>query len=69
MTSLSKPWAVDLWESERGWGGRVDDTMFFETKELADAFVLEYNTRFNSLDAVPDWYMVAMPPRYLSHAE
>lgn len=62
--STEKPWAVDMLESERGWGNRIDETVRFETEELAQAYVTEYNTRFNSSPTVPDWYMVALSPVY-----
>lgn len=56
-------WAVDILESERGWGNRIDDTRYFETKQQAQEFVKEYNKDNNPLLPVPDWYMIALEPR------
>lgn len=55
-------WKVDIIESERGWGQKVDGTKYFETKDLADLFCAEYNKR-NNEKTVPDWYMYASNPR------
>ena len=49
---------VYLMESERGWGVRVDDIKEFETKELAQIYIDEFNSE-NDKDHVPDWYMYA----------
>jgi len=49
---------VYIFESERGWGQRVDEVKEFPTREEADAFVEEFN-RHNDLPEVPDWYMYA----------
>lgn len=49
---------VDIIESERGWGAKVDETKEFDTWEQADKFVTEYNAK-NDLPEVPDWYMYA----------
>lgn len=45
-------------ESERGWGQRVDEIRYFDTREEAESFCNEYNTK-NDKDTVPDWYMYA----------
>lgn len=50
---------VYIIESEREWGQRVDETKEFETRELAEAFVTEYNSK-NTEKTVPDWYMYAV---------
>ena len=52
---------VDIIESERGWGQKVDDVKFFDTLEEAETFVKEYNAK-NNLPYVPDWYMFADRP-------
>jgi hypothetical protein len=49
---------VDIWESERGWGQRLDETKEFETIEQAKAFCDGFNAD-NNQPTVPDWYMVA----------
>lgn len=59
-------WAVDMLESERGWGSRVDETIYFETKDEAEAYKKDYNEKYNNKKNVPDWYIVAMSPRLVS---
>lgn len=49
---------VDVIESERGWGSKVDDQMICLSVEDAYAFTEEFNAR-NDKDVVPDWYMRA----------
>ena len=55
---LQKAYRVDIIESERGWGSKVDEVKYFDTEESAKAFCTEYN-KDNPTDHVPDWYMVA----------
>ena len=50
---------VNIIESERGWGQRVDEVKEFDSLELAEAYVTEFNFRNNMEDTVPDWYMRA----------
>lgn len=57
-------WVVDLIESERGWGQRVDESVEFNDKTKAEAYVKEFNAK-NNLPTVPDWYMYATDPRWL----
>lgn len=55
---------VDIIESERGWGQRVDDHKYFQgptSKKEADDFVKKFNSQ-NNLPAAPDWYMYAAQP-------
>ena len=47
-----------IYEFERGWGNRLDETKEFDSKEERDTFVEEYNSR-NTETVVPDWYMTA----------
>lgn len=49
---------VEIIESERGWGQRVDQVKEFATRDAANRFVKEYNA-YNNLPVVPDWYMYA----------
>lgn len=49
---------VVIIESERGWGQRVEDILYFMYVEKADAFVNVYNSS-NNATVVPDWYMYA----------
>jgi hypothetical protein len=57
--SLVRQFKVNIIESERGWGSKIDDTKYFDSEESAKAFVKEYNDKYNSQPGVPDWYMVA----------
>ena len=52
---------VDIIESERGWGQKIDSQKFFESADDAYKFVDEFNAQ-NNKDYVPDWYMVARAP-------
>lgn len=62
MSRKIKCWRVDIIESERGWGQRVDETREFPTFEEADAFREKYNSK-NNKPTVPDWYMYATDPQ------
>ena len=57
------PWFVDIVESERGWGQRIEDTERFPSKEKAENFVKQFNSQ-NDKQEVPDWYMYATTPYY-----
>ena len=51
---------VEIIESERGWGQRVDEQIPFDTHEEAVTYCKNYNTKYNPpLDDTPDWYMYA----------
>lgn len=54
-------WRVDVIESERGWGQKIDSTKFFKTEPEAVKWVKEYNAE-NNLPYVPNWYMYATTP-------
>lgn len=54
-------YVVQIIESERGWGQRVDETKTFKTLAKAKAFQKKYNAQ-NNLPYVPDWYMYAAEP-------
>lgn len=49
---------VDIIESERGWGQKVDEVKYFDTEPSAKEFCKNYNAR-NNENRVPDWYMRA----------
>lgn len=49
---------VVIVESERGWGTKIDEIKYFDTKEEAEKFCKEFN-KDNPTDHVPDWYMQA----------
>jgi hypothetical protein len=49
---------VEIIESERGWGSKIDETKFFDNQSEAEAFCKQYNAQ-NTETVVPDWYMYA----------
>lgn len=59
-------WKVDLIESERGWGQKVDEVKTFDTYEAAEKFRDEFNQKnkddWERTREVPDWYMYATDP-------
>jgi hypothetical protein len=57
-------WKVDIIESERGWGQKVDETKEFKTYAAAKRFVDKFNSK-NTEASAPDWYMVAREPRHV----
>ena len=60
MARISRPTAyqVDLVEYERGWGSKVDETIYFDNEEEARKYCDEFNAK-NTAPTAPDWYMVA----------
>lgn len=58
-----KKYAVPMYESERGWGAKIDGYAGpFLTLEEAHAFKVGYNKKYNNEDTVPDYYIVALDP-------
>jgi len=55
---------VEIIESERGWGQRVDEVKVFKGKtrglalDKAEKFIEKFNAQ-NTATEVPDWYMYA----------
>lgn len=49
---------VEIIESERGWGSKVDEIKYFDNEFEAVEFCKKYNAQ-NTATTVPDWYMVA----------
>ncbi len=49
---------VEIIESERGWGSKVDEVKEFDDMEQAEEFIKTFNSA-NDKDQVPDWYMYA----------
>lgn len=49
---------VNIIESERGWGRKVDRVKEFPTEKQAKDFIKEYN-KDNTSESAPDWYMQA----------
>ena len=60
MAQIQRPVAyqVNIMEYERGWGQRLEETIYFETEDEALAYCDKFN-RVNILPKAPDWYMVA----------
>jgi len=60
MAQIQRPIAyrVDVIERERGWGSKIDQTLYFDNEAEARNYVQTFNTR-NTATTVPDWYMVA----------
>lgn len=59
--NLGETWKVEIIESERGWGQKVEEVKFFDNQQEAEAFVQEFNSQ-NTETTVPDWYMYATRP-------
>ena len=55
---MKKVIIVPVWESEKGWGQKIDDYMVCLSKEDAIDFVSEFNA-VNNKPVTPDWYMYA----------
>jgi hypothetical protein len=58
MKEHVKKYLVDIIESERGWGQKVDETLEFDTEQEAKDYCRKYNSK-NTEESVPDWYMYA----------
>ena len=56
---IQTAYRVDIIESERGWGQKIDETKYFDNEAEARQFVKDYNTKYNNQPTVPDWYMRA----------
>ena len=49
---------VEIIESERGWGQKVDEIKYFDNAQEAQEFTRSFNAQ-NTAAEVPDWYMYA----------
>jgi hypothetical protein len=60
MAQIQRPVAyqVDIVECERGWGQRLEETLYFDSEDEALSYCDNFNKR-NVLKTAPDWYMVA----------
>ena len=60
MPRITRPvgYRVDLIEYERGWGSKIDETLYFDNEAEAREYVREFNSK-NTATEVPDWYMIA----------
>lgn len=63
IEKLPTAYRVDIIESERGWGSKIDETIYFDNEHEALTYVHEYNEKYNpplkAGESVPDWYMIA----------
>ena len=55
---------VEIVESERGWGSKVEEQIYFDNETEARLYAKVYNDKYNPpLPAgapVPEWYMMAL---------
>lgn len=60
MAQINHPTAyrVDLVEYERGWGSKLDETLYFDNEAEARKYCEDFNSKNTDLLA-PDWYMIA----------
>jgi hypothetical protein len=60
MAQINRPvgYRVDLIEYERGWGSKIDETLYFDNEAEAREYCKNFNAR-NTAKEVPDWYMIA----------
>lgn len=66
MAQVPKPnatYKVNIIESERGWGSKIDETIYFDNEAEARQYAKAYNDKHNPPlkpgEGVPDWYMIA----------
>lgn len=52
---------VNVWESEKGWGSRIEERIDYPTPEEAKEYVEKFNS-YNSEYETPGWYMYAEGP-------
>ena len=60
MAQINRPvgYRVDLIEYERGWGSKIDETLYFDNEEEARQYCKDFNAK-NTAKEAPDWYMIA----------
>jgi hypothetical protein len=60
MARIDRPvgYRVDLIEYERGWGSKVDETLYFDNELEAREYERSFNAK-NTAKTAPDWYMIA----------
>lgn len=56
---LEDRYKVVMIESERGWGQKIDEVIYFDNEAEAKKYVEDYNKEYNNQKFVPDWYIVA----------
>ncbi len=60
MARIDRPvsYRVDIIEYERGWGSKIDETIYFDNEAEARIYCKDFNAK-NTAKVVPDWYMIA----------
>ena len=61
MATIEVVYRVDVIESEKGWGQRVEETRDFDQLADAQKFVDKFNA-VNDKPITPSWYMYATQP-------
>lgn len=56
---LKTAYRVDMIESERGWGQKLDESIYFDNEAEARQYAIDYNLKHNNKDYIPDWYIRA----------
>lgn len=57
-------YVVPMYESERGWGAKIDGYAGpFASKEAAADFQAAFNKKNNNEAKTPDWYIAALTPQ------
>jgi hypothetical protein len=59
IEKLPGVYRVDMTEYERGWGQKLDETLYFDNEAEARQYAIDYNLKHNDEDIVPDWYIRA----------
>lgn len=52
---------VEIVESEKGWGRKIDEVVYFDNWEEAKEYVIKFNSQ-NPPGPVPDYYIQAEGP-------
>ncbi len=53
---------VNVWESEKSWGSRIEERIDYSTPEEAKAYVTKFNNSRTSPPETENWYMWAEGP-------
>lgn len=61
QTMIEAKYRIDIIESEKGWGKRVDESLYFDSKEEAELYRVKFNAQ-NTGSKTPDWYQYAAEP-------
>lgn len=63
MQTDAAKYVIPMYESERGWGAKIDGYAGpFGSYEAAKAFQTAFNDTHNNLHHAPDWYIKALDP-------